>query len=199
MWWIVAPEISMNVLVLNCGSSSAKFAVINAQDGKELISGIAQRLGSAHASLDWKIEGQKQSKDLHRADHDIALRAVVELLKEAKLVEALIGVGHRVVHGGAKFSGSRALTDEVIDKIKECIPLGPLHNPPNLLGIQISQELFPKLPQVGVFDTAFHQTMPKHAFLYAVPYDWYEQHEVRRYGFHGTSHRYVSEQAIKQL
>jgi acetate kinase len=189
----------MNVLVLNCGSSSAKFAVINSATGLELISGIAQRLGSAHASLDWKIDGQKTSKDLHRADHDIALRAVVELLKEHKLVDELKGVGHRVVHGGAKFSGSRALTAEVIDKIKECIPLGPLHNPPNLLGIQISQELFPKLPQVGVFDTAFHQTMPKHAFLYAVPFDWYEQHEIRRYGFHGTSHRYVSEQAIKML
>src|SRR5512138_3619487 len=189
----------MNVLVLNCGSSSAKFAVINSTDGKELISGIAQRLGSAHASLDWKIDGQKTSKDLHRADHDIALRAVVELLKEHKLVDELKGVGHRVVHGGAKFSGSRALTAEVIDKVKECIPLGPLHNPPNLLGIQIAQELFPKLVQVGVFDTAFHQTMPKSAYLYAVPYEWFEEHEVRRYGFHGTSHRYVSEVAIKQL
>src|SRR5512138_2939957 len=189
----------MNVLVLNCGSSSAKFAVINSTDGKELISGIAQRLGSAHASLDWKIDGQKTSKDLHRADHDIALRAVVELLKEHKLVDELKGVGHRVVHGGAKFSGSRALTAEVIDKIKECIPLGPLHNPPNLLGIEISQELFPELPQVAVFDTAFHQTMPPRAYLYAVPYDWFQKHEVRRYGFHGTSHRYVSQQAVRQL
>jgi acetate kinase len=188
----------MNVLVLNCGSSSAKFAVINTS-GQELISGIAQRLGSAHASLDWKINGQKQTKDLHRADHDLALRAVVELLKENKLADDLAGVGHRVVHGGAKFSGSRAITPEVIEKIKECIPLGPLHNPPNLLGIQIAQELFPKLPQVGVFDTAFHQTMPQSAYLYAVPWEWYEQHEIRRYGFHGTSHRYVSEQAIKQL
>jgi acetate kinase len=188
----------MNVLVLNCGSSSAKFAVINTS-GQELISGIAQRLGSAHASLDWKINGQKQSKDLHRADHDLALRAVVELLKEAKLADNLAGVGHRVVHGGAKFSGSRAITAEVIEKIKECIPLGPLHNPPNLLGIQISMELFPKLPQVGVFDTAFHQTMPPSAFLYAVPWEWYEQYEIRRYGFHGTSHRFVSEQTIKQL
>src|SRR5512145_1805323 len=170
----------MNVLVLNCGSSSAKFAVINTS-GQELISGIAQRLGSAHASLDWKINGQKQTKDLHRADHDLALRAVVELLKENKLADDLAGVGHRVVHGGAKFSGSRAITPEVIEKIKECIPLGPLHNPPNLLGIQIAQELFPKLPQVGVFDTAFHQTMPQSAYLYAVPWEWYEQHEIRRY------------------
>jgi acetate kinase len=188
----------MNVLVLNCGSSSAKFAVINTS-GQELISGIAQRLGSAHASLDWKINGQKQTKDLHRADHDLALRAVVELLKENKLAEDLAGVGHRVVHGGSKFSGSRSLTPEVIEKIKECIPLGPLHNPPNLLGIQIAQELFPHLPQVGVFDTAFHQTMPQSAYLYAVPWEWYEQHEIRRYGFHGTSHRFVSEQAIKML
>jgi acetate kinase len=188
----------MNVLVLNCGSSSAKFAVINTS-GQELISGIAQRLGSAHASLDWKINGQKNSKDLHRADHDLALRAVVELLKEANLADDLAGIGHRVVHGGAKFSGSRAITPEVIEKIKECIPLGPLHNPPNLLGIQISMELFPKLPQVGVFDTAFHQTMPQSAYLYAVPWEWYEQYEIRRYGFHGTSHRFVSEQTIKQL
>jgi acetate kinase len=188
----------MNVLVLNCGSSSAKFAVINTS-GQELISGIAQRLGSAHASLDWKFNGQKNSKDLHRADHDLALRAVVELLKEANLADDLAGIGHRVVHGGAKFSGSRAITPEVIEKIKECIPLGPLHNPPNLLGIQISMELFPKLPQVGVFDTAFHQTMPQSAYLYAVPWEWYEQYEIRRYGFHGTSHRFVSEQTIKQL
>jgi acetate kinase len=187
----------MNVLVLNCGSSSAKFAVINTS-GQELISGIAQRLGSAHASLDWKINGQKQTRDLHRADHDLALRAVVELLKENNLADELAGVGHRVVHGGAKFSGSRAITPEVIEKIKECIPLGPLHNPPNLLGIQISMELFPKLPQVGVFDTAFHQTMPQSAYLYAVPWEWYEQYEIRRYGFHGTSHRFVSEVAIKQ-
>jgi acetate kinase len=189
----------MNVLVLNCGSSSAKFAVINSKDGQELASGIAQRLGSAHASLDWKIAGTKHSKDLHRADHDLALRAVVELLKEANLVAELAGVGHRVVHGGAKFSGSMPITMEVIDKITECIPLGPLHNPPNLLGINISKELFPGLPQVAVFDTAFHQTMPERAYLYAVPYEWFVEHEVRRYGFHGTSHRYVSEQAIKRL
>ncbi|MGB8930166.1 MAG: acetate kinase [Anaeromyxobacteraceae bacterium] len=189
----------MNVLVLNCGSSSAKFAVINSSDGRELSSGIAQRLGSAHASLDWKIDGKKQSKDLHRADHDIALRAVVDLLKEAKLVDDLVGVGHRVVHGGAKFSASMAITKEVVDKITECIPLGPLHNPANLLGINIAKELFPALPQVAVFDTAFHQTMPERAYLYAVPYEWFVEHEVRRYGFHGTSHRYVSEQAVKRL
>src|SRR6266542_3047657 len=189
----------MNVLVLNCGSSSAKFAVINPESGQEHISGIAQRLGSPHASLDWKVGGQKHSKVLHQADHDAALRVVVDLLKELGLADALVAVGHRVVHGGARFSGSIPITPEVVDKIRECIPLGPLHNPPNLLGIQIAEELFPALPQVAVFDTAFHQTMPPRAYLYAVPYEWFEKHEVRRYGFHGTSHRYVSEQAVRQL
>jgi acetate kinase len=123
----------------------------------------------------------------------------VELLRKVGLVENLLGIGHRVVHGGARFSGSIPITPEVIAKIEECIPLGPLHNPPNLLGIRIAQELFPELPQVAVFDTAFHQTMPPQTYLYAVPYEWFEKHEVRRYGFHGTSHRYVSQQAVKQL
>ncbi|WP_242345198.1 acetate/propionate family kinase [Anaeromyxobacter terrae] len=189
----------MNILVLNCGSSSAKFAVIDSTSGLERISGIAQRLDSAHASLDWKLEGHKHTRDLHHADHDTALRAVVELLRGVGLAEGLAGVGHRVVHGGARFSGSMPITEEVVAKIRECIPLGPLHNPPNLRGIEISQELFPELPQVAVFDTAFHQTMPPRAYLYAVPYEWFERHEVRRYGFHGTSHRYVSEQTARLL
>jgi acetate kinase len=189
----------MNVLVLNCGSSSAKFAVIDSASGEERISGIAQRLGSPAASLDWKFSGSRRSKVLHHVEHDAALREVGELLREVGLAERIAGVGHRVVHGGARFSGSIPITPEVVAKIRECIPLGPLHNPPNLLGIQIAQELFPHLPQVAVFDTAFHQTMPPRAYLYAVPYEWFEQHEVRRYGFHGTSHRYVSQQAVHQL
>ena len=189
----------MNVLVLNCGSSSAKFAVIDATNGAEAITGIAQRLGTAHATLDWKHDGKKHSRDLHHADHAVALREMVELLRDARLVEGLAGVGHRVVHGGAKFSGSMPITEEVEAKIRECIPLGPLHNPPNLEGITIARELFPHLPQVAVFDTAFHQTMPSRAYLYAVPYEWFEKHEVRRYGFHGTSHRYVSGVAVERL
>jgi acetate kinase len=189
----------VNVLVLNCGSSSAKFAVIDSSTGEERISGIAQRLGSPTASLDWKYGGQKRSKVLHHAEHQAALREIGELLREMGLSDHIVGIGHRVVHGGAKFSGSIPVTPEVIAKIRECIPLGPLHNPPNLLGIEIAQELFPQLPQVAVFDTAFHQTMPPRAYLYAVPYEWFEKHEVRRYGFHGTSHRYVSQQAVKQL
>src|SRR6266511_3657176 len=161
----------MNVLVLNCGSSSAKFAVIDTASGTERISGMAERLGSPNASLAWKIAGHKHSKILHHGGHADALREVGTLLGETGLS----------------------------DRIRECIPLGPLHNPPNLLGIEIAQELFPNLPQVAVFDTAFHQTMPSRAYLYAVPYEWFEKHEVRRYGFHGTSHRYVSQQAVRQL
>jgi acetate kinase len=111
----------------------------------------------------------------------------------------MLGIGHRVVHGGAKFSGSMFITPDVVAKIEECIHLGPLHNPPNLLGIRIAQRLFPEVPQVAVFDTAFHQTMLPRAYLYAVPYEWFEHHEVRRYGFHGTSHRYVSLRAVTQL
>ena len=189
----------MSILVLNCGSSSAKFAVIDATTGQEYVSGLAQRLGSPHATLDWKWDGQKHSRVLHQAGHDAALRVVVDLLKELRLADGLVAVGHRVVHGGTRFSGSIPITPEVIAKIEECIPLGPLHNPPNLLGIEIAKELFPGLPQVAVFDTAFHQTMPPRAYLYAVPYEWFEKHEVRRYGFHGTSHRYVSEQAVRQF
>lgn len=189
----------MNILVLNCGSSSAKFAVINPITGVESVSGIAQRLGSPQASLDWKINGAKDSKLISGADHNVALRTVVDLLKHLGVANNLKGVGHRVVHGGAKFSASMAITPEVIAKIEECIPLGPLHNPPNLLGIQIAKELFSSLPQVAVFDTAFHQTMPEKAYRYAVPHHWVEQHQVRRYGFHGTSHRFVAAQTIKQL
>ncbi len=194
----------MNVLVLNCGSSSAKFAVVDlagAHDpagSRELVSGIAQRLGAPDASLDWKRDGRKATRALPGAGHDAALRAVGELLRELGLADGLLGIGHRVVHGGSKFSGSMAITPEVLAMIEECIPLGPLHNPPNLVGIQIARELFPGLPQVAVFDTAFHQTIPPVAYTYPVPYEWLEQHGVRRYGFHGTSHRFVARQALVQ-
>jgi acetate kinase len=188
----------MNVLVLNCGSSSAKFAVIDPADSTEHISGLAQRLGSPQATLDWKRGGEKASRAIPGAGHEEALRAVVALLREVGLADGLLGVGHRVVHGGSKFSGSMAITPEVVAKIEECIPLGPLHNPPNLQGIRIAQELFPGKLQVAVFDTAFHQTMPPVAYTYPVPHAWLEQYGVRRYGFHGTSHRFVARQALAQ-
>jgi acetate kinase len=186
----------MDVLVLNCGSSSAKFAVIDPATSKEEVSGIAQRLGSPDASIDWKRNGAKASRPIPGAAHEQALRAIGALLNELGLTGDLIGIGHRVVHGGSKFSGSMAITPEVIAMVEECIPLGPLHNPSNLVGIRLAQELFPDLPQVGVFDTAFHQTMPAVAYTYAVPHEWLERHGVRRYGFHGTSHRFVARQSL---
>ncbi|HRY44017.1 MAG TPA: acetate kinase [Thermoanaerobaculia bacterium] len=187
----------MNVLVLNCGSSSLKFAVIDPDTSAEHVSGIAQRLGSPEASLDVKRNGTKSSRPIPGALHDEALHGVVDALKELGLADGLLAVGHRVVHGGSKFAGSMAITPEVVAKMEECIPLGPLHNPPNLVGIRIAQNLFPDLLQVGVFDTAFHQTMPPVAFTYPVPYEWLEQHGVRRYGFHGTSHRFVAREALR--
>lgn len=187
----------MNVLVLNCGSSSLKFAVIDPDAPVEHVSGIAQRLGSPEASLDVKRNGTKTSRPIPGALHDEALHGVVDLLRELGLAEGLLAVGHRVVHGGSKFAGSMAITPEVVAKMEECIPLGPLHNPPNLVGIRVAQNLFPGLLQVGVFDTAFHQTMPPVAYTYPVPYEWLESHGVRRYGFHGTSHRFVAREALR--
>ena len=193
----------MNILVLNCGSSSAKFAVLETVDGRELISGIAQRLGSPEASIDWKIQGEgeirKGTRAIPGADHAVALRAVVEVLRASELADGIAGIGHRVVHGGARFSGSMELNAAVVAMVEECVPLGPLHNPANLTGIAIARELFPGLRQVGVFDTAFHQTMPPRAYLYPVPHAWFTDHQVRRYGFLGTSHRYVSQEAIALL
>jgi acetate kinase len=189
----------MNVLVLNCSTTATKFAVVHASDAHVHVSGTIQPLGGAPAILEFTHEGRSGSRTLACGGTEASLRATVELLCELGLADRLIGVGHRVVHGGAKFSGSIFITPEVVARIKECIPLGPLHNPSNVCGIEVAHELFRELPQVAVFDTAFHQTMPPRAYLYAVPYEWFEKHEVRRYGFHGTSHRYVSQQAVKQL
>lgn len=189
----------MNILVLNCGSSSAKFAVLDARTGAEHLTGNAQRLGTPEATLDWRQAGQSASRPIPGADHDVALRAAVALLREAGLEPTLGGVGHRVVHGATRFARSMRITPEVIAQVEACVPLGPLHNPPNLLGIRIAQELLPGLAQVAVFDTAFHQTMPPRAYTYPVPLEWLEQHEVRRYGFHGTSHRYVAQKAQAML
>jgi acetate kinase len=168
----------MNVLVLNCGPTSTKFAVVHSSNGHEHVSGIAHRLGTPEAVLEFAHEGRKGARSLTGVDEAGALRAVVALLEDLGLANRLLGVGHRVIHGGAKFSGSIFITPEVVAKIEECIPLGPLHNPPAVRGIQVTQRLFPKLPHVAVFDTAFHQTMPPRAYLYAVPYEWFEKHEV---------------------
>lgn len=187
------------ILVLNCGSSSVKFAVLHADNGQESCTGIAQRLGTDQATIDWNHQNKKSSRACPRAGHDQALRTICEILQTLKLTTLLHGIGHRVVHGGNFFSASTAINDDVIARIEQCSVLGPLHNPPNLLGIHIARELFPHLPQVAVFDTAFHQTMPEHAYRYAVPDEWFTKHAIRRYGFHGTSHRFVAARAVALL
>lgn len=178
------------ILILNCGSSSVKFAVIAASDQTLLLSGLAERLGEAEASLSIKYKGQKNQLDIAYADHEKALTAIVEQLNHQQS-QQIIAVGHRVVHGGEKFSASCLVTDEVLAEIDSCAKLAPLHNPSNIVGIRAAQKAFPQLPQAVVFDTAFHQTLPETAYLYALPYSYYRDYGVRRYGFHGTSYRYI--------
>jgi acetate kinase len=189
----------MNVLVLNCSSATLKFAVVHSSNGHVHVEGIATQLGTPEAALEYRHEGQEERRPMPGVACEGALRSAVELLRELGLADRMLGVGHRVAHGGAKFSGSILVTPPVLAKIRECIPLSPLHNPSNLRGIELALQFFPALPHVAVFDTAFHQSMPPRAYLYAVPFEWFEKYEVRRYGFHGPSHRYVSQQAVKQL
>ncbi len=183
------------VVVINCGSSSLKVAVLGKDDGKVLLKALAERLGTPEASLSWETGGVRRSLALPGGAHREALRAVVERMENLRPV----AVGHRVVHGGEEFSGSVIVGADVLAAVERCVPLAPLHNPANLTGIGTAQELFPDLPQVAVFDTAFHQTIPPAAYLYALPYDFYEDLKVRRYGFHGTSHHYVSLEAARLL
>jgi acetate kinase len=181
------------ILVLNSGSSSLKFAVLEPESGSVLVQGIAERLGSAEPTF--QVAAQAERSLGQGAAHAEALRA---LLGELQGI-ALAAVGHRVVHGGEAFSDSVVLDDAVVHEIRACSELAPLHNPANLLGIEAARRAFAELPQVAVFDTAFHQTLPRAAYLYAIPYEYYEQRKVRRYGFHGTSHHYVAEAAARAL
>ncbi|MDK1286686.1 acetate kinase [Pseudoalteromonas umbrosa] len=191
---------SSHVLVLNCGSSSLKFAIIDSSSAKEHLSGLAERLGEESPQIKYKVNGQKHIISLSNGDaHEVAINKLVELVKSLKLDQQLVAVGHRVVHGGEHFTKSALIDDTVLEAIKQTATLAPLHNPANLLGIEAATEAFSTLPQIAVFDTAFHQTMDATAFLYALPYELYEKHSIRRYGFHGTSHYYVSAQAIEQL
>ncbi|MFT4900886.1 MAG: acetate kinase [Lentimonas sp.] len=184
------------VLVINCGSSSVKFALIDRVTEQPLITGLFECVGSPGARLSWKQSNQKYEKALPDAGLVEGLSQVIAVLpREAEVV----AVGHRVVHGAEEFSGSVLLSDSVMGALERCSALAPLHNPANIAGIRAAQKVFPQLPQVGVFDTAFHQTLPAHAYLYAVPYEWYREHGVRRYGFHGTSHRYVAEETARRL
>jgi len=191
-----APSVAKDcVFVINCGSSSLKIAVFDMEGETALLKGIAERLGSPEASLKIERDGETTLLPMPDATHHSAMQAAIERMPGLKPH----GIGHRVVHGGEFFSDSVVLTDEVMQAVARCNSLAPLHNPASLIGIGIAQELFPSLPQVAVFDTAFHQTLPPHAFLYPIPYKYYEELKVRRYGFHGTSHHYVALEAARRL
>ena len=188
------------ILVLNCGSSSMKAAVLDGITGESHLNVLAEKLGSADALMTTKTQGDKDVFYFkEHTTHDHAVRKLLSILQQHGLSEAIIAVGHRVVHGGEKFHASTLITREVLEDIEHCIPLAPLHNPAHLLGIHAAQQAFPDLPHVAVFDTSFHQTMPEHAYMYAIPRKYYRQNAVRRYGFHGTSYRYVSQTAAKML
>lgn len=195
----------MNILVINCGSSSLKFQLIDSQTEKLMAKGLCERIGIEGSRMVYAPAGrEKVNKVIPMKDHTEAIRLVLSALtdQETGVLASLneIGaVGHRIVHGGEKFASSTVITDEVIKAIEACNDLAPLHNPANLIGIAACKELMPDTPMAAVFDTAFHQTMPEEAYLYGIPYEYYEKYKVRRYGFHGTSHSYVSRQAAKLL
>ncbi len=195
----------MNILVINCGSSSLKFQLIDSETEKQIAKGLCERIGIDGSQIVYQpAGGEKEETVTPMPDHTKAIELVLNALMNEKtgVVKSLdeIGaVGHRIVHGGEKFAASTVITDEVIEAIKACNDLAPLHNPANLIGIDACKKLMPNTPMVGVFDTAFHQTMPKEAYLYGLPYEYYEKYQVRRYGFHGTSHSYVSKKAAELL
>ncbi|MBQ7491642.1 MAG: acetate kinase [Clostridia bacterium] len=197
----------MNVLVINAGSSSLKYQLLNPETGDLLAKGLCERIG-----IDGKFTYKPQIEDKAKLDavdvamptHNEAIKAVLDALVDPKngvigSMKEIDAVGHRVVHGGEKFAKSVVINDEVMKAIEECNPLAPLHNPANIIGIKACQALMPGVPMVAVFDTAFHQTMPPVAYMYALPYEYYENDKVRRYGFHGTSHKYVSQRAAEML
>jgi acetate kinase len=196
----------MKILVLNCGSSSLKYQLLDMSNNDDLLAiGLVERIGLDDGIISHKTkEGKKFKNTLPIKDHTVAIDEVINALLHSehgviKDKNEINAVGHRVVHGADAFSDSVEITDEVIAKMEECVDLAPLHNPANLKGIYAMKDLLPNVPQCGTFDTAFHQTMPEHAYLYALPYEMYEKHRVRRYGFHGASHKYVSERAAKFL
>ena len=195
----------MKILVLNCGSSSIKYALYNMDDKSVMTSGGAERVGLDGAFVKVKLANGEKKQVMHDIpEHTEGVKFIFSLLTDPEIgvikdLSEIDAVGHRMVHGGEKFNKSVILDDEVLKVFEECSDLAPLHNPANLKGVKAVSELMPNLPQVGVFDTAFHQTMPKHAYLYAIPYELYKDYGVRRYGFHGTSHRYVSKRACEFL
>ncbi len=195
----------MNILVLNCGSSSIKYKLIEIKANKVLAEGGVEKIGLHDAFIKFKLaDGSKKIVELNISDHNGAIKAILDMLTSPeygsiKSFDEIDAVGHRVVHGGEKFNKSVLIDDEVIAKIKECYSIAPLHNPVNMAGIDAITSILPNIPQVAVFDTAFHQTMPAESYMYALPYKYYAEDGIRRYGFHGTSHRYVSKRVCEFL
>ena len=195
----------MNILVINCGSSSLKYQLINSDSEAVLAKGLCERIGIDGSVLTHTPAGKDKVRiETPMPNHTVAVQLVIDALTNAehgviKSLDEIGAVGHRVVHGGEKFASSVVITDEVMKAIEECNDLAPLHNPANLIGINSCKEIMPKVPMVAVFDTAFHQTMPEKAYLYGLPYEYYEKYKVRRYGFHGTSHSFVSKEAASYL
>ena len=191
----------MNVLIINAGSSSLKYQLMNPETGDVSAKGLCERIG-IDGRLNHKVGEDKVVKDIPMPTHSEAIAATLEILQDPevgviKSVDEIDAVGHRVLHGGMEFFASCIINDDVIKAIKKCIPLGPLHNPANLMGIEACQAVMPKTPQVAVFDTAFHMTMPPKAYRYAIPTEYYENDSIRRYGFHGTSHKYVAKRTAE--
>lgn len=195
----------MKILVINCGSSSLKYQLIDSGTEEVLAKGLCERIGIGGSAITHQpAGGEKVKTEIPMPNHTVAVQLVIEKLTDASVgviasLEEIDAVGHRIVHGGERFAESVLLTEDVMKAIEECNDLAPLHNPANLIGINSCREIMPKVPMVGVFDTAFHQTMPKKAYLYGLPYSYYEKHKVRRYGFHGTSHDFVSGRAAEIL
>lgn len=194
----------MKILVLNCGSSSIKYALYDMADRSVITSGGIEKIGLPDSFIKFKVNGEKYQIDRPIEEHTAGVQFIFEVLTTGE--HAVLGnlnelgaVGHRMVHGGERFNKSVVLTPEVMEAFARCNDLAPLHNPANIKGVNAVKEILPDLPQVGVFDTAFHQTMPDYAYMYALPYELYQQHGVRRYGFHGTSHRYVSQRVCEFL
>lgn len=194
----------MNVLVINCGSSSLKYQLIDSETEAVLAKGLCERIGIDGRLVYQKAGNDKEIIEASMPTHKEAIQMVLEALTNEKTgaiksLEEVNAIGHRIVHGGEKFASSAIITDEMIKAVEECNDLAPLHNPANLIGIRVCSELMPNVPQVGVFDTAFHQTMPAKAYLYGLPIEYYKNYKVRRYGFHGTSHSFVSKRAVEFL
>ncbi|MBK2095777.1 acetate kinase [Francisella philomiragia] len=186
------------ILVLNCGSSSVKFALMNPQNSKSLVTGLAENIEASNCKITFKTQ-QKVQKHIENGEYKDVFELLKDFLVENNYLEKISAIGHRVVHGGQYFSKSVIIDKDSLQRIKDCIPLAPLHNPAHIEGILFCQQIFPNLPQVAVFDTAFHQTMPEYVAEYAIPRELTCEHNIRKYGAHGTSHKYVSQQAAKIL